>query len=1278
MRSTLCSLLLCLCTLPLFAQGDTLTFSFSDQGYDRSYIVYVPEAYDGTEEWPVVFNFHGYSINGSVQMLWTGMNAVADTAHFLLVYPDGLLMRNTNPALAPQGPGWNAGSDSDTIFFSTQPVDEATFVSNLIDEVAANFNVDLRRVYTTGWSNGGMQSTVLACELSDRIAAAAPIGAAGDEGRPCNPERIMPILYTHGTADPLVHYEDGGANPNFWGIPDYLAFWADMKGCAPVPDTVMVPDTDTTDSSTVEIITWNDCSSPLIHHRIVGGGHTWSGGPPLVPDFVGPINQDINSGAEVWKFFKQFEHPNPRTAQVIPDTLQLSFTHEGVERTYIIYVPAAYDGSEPWPLVMNFHGYAINGFTQMVWSDMNPVADTAGFLVVYPDGRPVVSTTPNIPPEGLGWNVSVPEDTFFVSVESVDEVKYTNALLDHIAGEFSIDPARVYATGWSNGGMMASVLACELSDRIAAIAPVGATGSIDRPCNPDRIMPILYTHGTDDLIFSYSEGSSDFLLGVPDYLDFWADLKECAAMPDTTMVPDTVSSDSTTVDIITWNDCSSELIHHRVVGGGHNWSGGSPAQPGFLGFVNRDIHSSVEAWRFFSQFEHPNPRTAQVIPDTLVSGDSTRTYLLYVPASYDGSEDWPLVINYHGFTNSSEFQMALSDMNAVADTGQFLVAYPQGLLVENPFNGQTAPGWNIFGTLSDNDDVAFTSDLIDHIAADYTVDLSRVYATGWSMGANMSYDLACQLSDRIAAFAPVANQMSEMQITTCSAERSVPMLQMHGTADPIVPYNGAVFPSGMDSFLVATRTAGYWADLNGCSPTADTSVFTDMDTSDQSTVTVYANGDCNDGADVLFYEITGGGHAWPGGAPLPDFLGPVNRDIHASSEIWNFFNRQTHPSPRVPQLLADTLISSDSTRTYLLYVPAAYDGSEDWPLILDYHGFTGTSEDQVYVGQWETVADTAHFLVAFPQGLSVFDPLDEIDGLGWNITGDLADHDDVAFASDLISRIQDQYNVDSDRIFASGLSMGGEMALALACGLSDQIAAVASVSSPMTTALTNACSPDRSVPVLQMHGTEDPIIPIEGITIYPPAIETAQFWAQSNGCAANPDTTALEDTNPDVNSDILLLTYPNCADNTEVHFYQINGGGNQWPGGGPLPPSFVGNQNLDIHASVEIWNFFNRNPLPDPLVDTREPRSEDVHWQVYPNPFRNQIQVELSLTQKANVTVSLQNLLGQPLWQSNRQQLTAGDHHLAYELQKQLPEGMYVLQLRIDDTVSSRLLMHNQ
>ena len=125
------------------------------------------------------------------------------------------------------------------------------------------------------------------------------------------------------------------------------------------------------------------------------------------------------------------------------------------------------------------------------------------------------------------------------------------------------------------------------------------------------------------------------------------------------------------------------------------------------------------------------------------------------------------------------------------------------------------------------------------------------------------------------------------------------MLQMHGTADPIVPYQGVVFPTGMDSFLVATRTAEYWAEQNGCISPPDTIQLPDLDTTDQSQIRIFSYNNCSDSTEVLFYEVTGGGHTWPGGAPLPGFLGPVNRDISASSEIWNFFKRHTLPDQSV-------------------------------------------------------------------------------------------------------------------------------------------------------------------------------------------------------------------------------------------------------------------------------------------------------------------------------------------------------------------------------------------
>lgn len=278
------------------------------------------------------------------------------------------------------------------------------------------------------------------------------------------------------------------------------------------------------------------------------------------------------------------------------------------------------------------------------------------------------------------------------------------------------------------------------------------------------------------------------------------------------------------------------------------------------------------------------------LTNTFLHGDSLRQYILYVPEAYDGSEDWPLVINYHGFTNSAADQMFISQMNPVADTAKFLVAYPQGLLVNNPFLGFSAPGWNADGTLSDNDDVDFTSQLIDQISASYAVDAARVYVTGWSMGGSMAFQASCGLPDRIASVASVANQMAGSQIENCTPGRPFSALLMHGTADPILPFDG----DGV-LFSSAYNTPSFWAGQNNCSPDSLLTDFDDVVTTDTSTVTLIEYTDCDSDTEVLFYRINGGGHAWPGGGELPAFLGKVNRDINASSEIWNFFNRNPHP-----------------------------------------------------------------------------------------------------------------------------------------------------------------------------------------------------------------------------------------------------------------------------------------------------------------------------------------------------------------------------------------------
>lgn len=280
--------------------------------------------------------------------------------------------------------------------------------------------------------------------------------------------------------------------------------------------------------------------------------------------------------------------------------------HQDSIRSYLLYVPAAYDGSEAWPLVLNLHGYALNAEFQMNFSNMNAVADTAHFLVAYPQGTMFFSQVPGIPPQGLGWNVSGPGDTVFVSPGQVDDVDFLEQVIDHIGADFRVASERVYSTGFSNGGMMSYVLACELPERIAAIAPVAGTIPESRLCAGDHAnpKPVLHIHGTADGVVPYEDGDP-FLHSVPEILQFWTTGNGCDEQPQITAIADVTTADSTTVERYEWQNCEAEMLHYRVIGGGHQWPGGNNLLP-FLGHFNLDFNASSEIWNFFNRNPRPD------------------------------------------------------------------------------------------------------------------------------------------------------------------------------------------------------------------------------------------------------------------------------------------------------------------------------------------------------------------------------------------------------------------------------------------------------------------------------------------------------------------------------------------------------------------------------------------------------------------------------------------------------------------------------------------------
>ncbi len=275
--------------------------------------------------------------------------------------------------------------------------------------------------------------------------------------------------------------------------------------------------------------------------------------------------------------------------------------------------------------------------------------------------------------------------------------------------------------------------------------------------------------------------------------------------------------------------------------------------------------------------ENPSFETG-LVNGSILHDNLQRSFILYVPESYTGNEAVPVVFNFHGYTSNAAEQMNYGDFRPIADTAGFLVIHPQGALLDGNTHWNVG-GWTLASTI---DDVGFTDALLDHLDENYNVDLTRVYSTGMSNGGYMSFLLACQLSSRITAIASVTGSMTPETYRDCDPQHPTPILQIHGTNDNVVPYNGGAWTRSIDDVLA------YWTDFNNCTSTAATRDLSNTSTADGSTVD-HVNYDCSASeTSVEHYKVSGGGHTWPGTV----LSGPgTNQDMDASAEIWKFFSR---------------------------------------------------------------------------------------------------------------------------------------------------------------------------------------------------------------------------------------------------------------------------------------------------------------------------------------------------------------------------------------------------
>ena len=266
-----------------------------------------------------------------------------------------------------------------------------------------------------------------------------------------------------------------------------------------------------------------------------------------------------------------------------------------------------------------------------------------------------------------------------------------------------------------------------------------------------------------------------------------------------------------------------------------------------------------------------------------------------------------------------------------------------------------------------------------------------------------------------------------------------------------------------------------------------------------------------------------------------------------------------------------TIVSSGIEREYLLYVPKSYDRTRPAPLVISMHGGGGWPVLQRDISLWNRVADEQGFLVVYPAGYT------NSGVRAWRVSRGPGLARDVRFISDLIDELQSKYNIDPARIYANGLSNGGAMSFVLSCTLSNRIAAIGMVGAAHSLPW-RWCTDTRPVPVINFHGTEDPVVPYHGgerwvaPIAFPDVERWTDNWARRNRCASQPADSSFA-------TDVTRREYVNCANDASVVLFTIRGGGHTWPGGQQLPDWFMGKTSTSVHASREMWAFFRAHPL---------------------------------------------------------------------------------------------------
>ncbi len=271
-------------------------------GLKRSYHLYIPAMYREETTVPLIIALHGGGGTGKKVDKLFRLNSLADQYGFIAVYPDAFDHH------------WNDGRGVKKYQSQRENIDDVAFIATMIDAIAGDFNIDAKRVYVMGASNGAMMSFRLGCELAPKIAAMAPVIGSMPVNlvSRCNPANPVPMIMINGTDDPLVPFEGGYVHVfrkklgRVTSVRQTIEFWAARNGCSPRPQIRMEPDADREDGTRVQKSVYSQCTdgADVILYTIQGGGHTWPGGYQYLPEFlIGKTSRELDASETIWNFF---------------------------------------------------------------------------------------------------------------------------------------------------------------------------------------------------------------------------------------------------------------------------------------------------------------------------------------------------------------------------------------------------------------------------------------------------------------------------------------------------------------------------------------------------------------------------------------------------------------------------------------------------------------------------------------------------------------------------------------------------------------------------------------------------------------------------------------------------------------------------------------------------------------------------------------------------------------------------------------------------------------